>query len=196
MLSQNAKRLMIVHNFSGILRIMISTFLSIFLFKEGGYIPLILFNSIQYALLPFLYCVFARRVKFKKLLVLFRIGIFLSFLFSVFLVLFQNILPDIIIIAAIFYGIALSFYWYAYNLLIYHFNDLDQRIRYLGYSKALDKVINIITPIVLGSFIAVGSYDTLFLVMMVMMALLFFYSLKLEIQVKDPNPLHLKSYYS
>ena len=149
-LTSNAKRLMLIHNSNGVLRIMISTFLSIFLFQKAGYEPLVIFNVILYCIMPLSFYILSKYVNQKRLLDVYRIGIFFCFLFSIFLVVFQKELARHIVFVAILYGISSGLYWYAYDISTYHFNNLDQRIRYLGYSKAIDKVVNIITPITLS----------------------------------------------
>lgn len=193
-LTSNAKRLMLIHNSNGVLRIMISTFLSIFLFQKAGYEPLVIFNVILYCVMPLSFYILSKYVNQKRLLDVYRIGIFFCFLFSIFLVVFQKELARHIVFVAILYGISSGLYWYAYDISTYHFNNLDQRIRYLGYSKAIDKVVNIITPITLGSLITMGSYHYVFIIMTILTAFLFLLSLSLHMPTSNIKKVQLKEY--
>ena len=87
-LTSNAKRLMLIHNSNGALRIMISTFLSIFLFQKAGYEPLVIFNVILYCVMPLSCYILSKYVNQRRLLGVYRIGIFFCFLFLVFLLSF------------------------------------------------------------------------------------------------------------
>lgn len=193
-LSINAKRLLIIHNACGVLRILISTFLSIFLLKQVGFTSVVIFNIILYGILPMMFGIFAHYIPNKYLLTLYRIGILIQFLFLIFMILWQGKIQSYIVLISIVYGVGSGFYWYAYNLLSYHFSKLDSRIRYIGYSNALSQLVSIIVPITLGTLISGGSYGIVFMIVACLMGLLVLYSLKLELVIPEDKTFELFRY--
>ena len=175
-LSEHAKRLMIIHNFSGILRILIDTFFSIFILQTCGMNAMLFFYLIERLLLGGMFVFLSHTFSSKEYVVFYRIGIFIQFLFLVLLLTFQKELNSYLFLLALIQGIGEGFYWFSYNIMVHEFNDLDQRIRYIGYSNTFSKIMNMIVPITLGSLITLGSYQLTFCLLTILLFFLFLFS--------------------
>lgn len=183
-LSEHAKRLMIIHNFSGILRILIDTFFSIFILQTCGMNAMLFFYVIERLLLGSMFVFLSHTFSSKEYVVFYRIGIFIQFLFLVLLLTFQKELNSYLFLLALIQGIGEGFYWFSYNIMVHEFNDLDQRIRYIGYSNTFSKIMNMIVPITLGSLITLGSYQLTFCLLTILLFFLFLFSFRLKISMR------------
>ena len=75
-LSEHAKRLMIIHNFSGILRILIDTFFSIFILQTCGMNAMLFFYVIERLLLGGMFVFLSHTFSSKEYVVFYRISFF------------------------------------------------------------------------------------------------------------------------
>ncbi|NCC71737.1 hypothetical protein EOM09_09270, partial [bacterium] len=93
-MNNNAKTLMLIHQFSSITRIMLDTFFSIFLFKIVGIQELIIYKMIYYSLLPVGFFFVYKFISTKHFLNLYRLSLVATLIFLFIVILYSSFLPE------------------------------------------------------------------------------------------------------
>ncbi len=120
-----------------------------------------LFYVIVYAILGSFYFVLSPAVKKFNKLFFYRTGIVLKVLLALTVVLAKDHILQYFTVIAVVKGIGESFYWVSYNSLRNELMSNSFIKRFISLSMMMDKTINIIFPILIGSFIDLTSFGTI-----------------------------------
>lgn len=86
------------------------------------------------------------------------LGIVTRALFILFIVLLSDKIATNYILIAIIYAFAETLYWCAHELIYIDVTNNDNRKKYMSVKKILSKLVNIISPIILGTSIELYSF--------------------------------------
>ena len=181
----DAKRLLFIHNCVGVFRVLITTFLNVFLLNSIGFGTTIVFNIVSYFVSSLMFLLLGKTANNKEMVNIYRFGIVALFLFIGIMIFFQDRLQDYFILVGAMFGIGNGAYYYSYNQLTFHFSDLDQRIKFIGSVHSWTLIINTVVPIILGYIISTYSYDFVFIFIAIMLVGLIIYSFKLNLKIRE-----------
>lgn len=94
----------------------------------------------------------------QKRVVVYRFGIIVRSIFILLIVLLKEKISDYFIVIAVFYGIAAALYWTAHDIMNTEIVDNENRKKYMTVKRMLEKLINIVVPIILGTSIELTSF--------------------------------------
>lgn len=131
--------------------------------------------------LTYLICLLVvNRLQKMNLVTMFRIGIFLNLMQCIILLIAGEQISNYIIAFAIFASIGNAFYYYPEQILIKRVNIEENFQNYITKDQIIKYTINIILPILLGYCISKSSYELAFVVLMVLIAISFIFSLLIK----------------
>lgn len=193
---KNSFKLIALHNTKQILEIYAHIFLSIYFFNlvNGNISMVILFWLIHSSSNIIFRYAFSKLINSKRILVIYRISIFLNFIDVVILLLMKSNLVNYIYLYALIYNFGISMYWTCYEIMISNVNSSNEYKTFFSINKVIENIINILVPICLGFIIAKTSFTISFFVLLITTLLVFFLSIflnKIEINV---SPINLVEY--
>ena len=87
------------------------------------------------------------------------LGIFVRALFILLIVLLSDKIATCYIVIAIIYSFSEMLYWCAHELIYIDVTTNDNRKKYMSIKKILGKIVNIVSPIILGTSIELYSFS-------------------------------------
>lgn len=195
-MSINAKRLIIIQQVSSIIRIMLDTFFSIYLFKVVGLEELIIYRMFYYFLIPIGFLLVYKFINTKNYLNIYRLSLVMFLIFLFIVTLYSNALPQYYILFAMLHALASTLLHAAYNYIVFEVTDEKSTIKYLSISQTVSILIGVITPLTLGFLITKGSYTIVYIVLLIIVFALFMWSLKLNINLKDEKEFSLQKFFN
>lgn len=94
----------------------------------------------------------------SKRIIIYRVGIIVKSIFVLLIVLLKENINQYFMIFAIFYGITEALYWAAHDVMNIEIVDNTNRKQYMTTKRILEKLIDIIFPIILGTSIELTSF--------------------------------------
>lgn len=89
---------------------------------------------------------------------IYRIGIIVKSIFILLIVLFKEKINDYYILVALLYGIAGTLYWAAHDNMNAEIVGNENRKKYMTVKRMIERLINIVIPIILGTSIELTSF--------------------------------------
>lgn len=159
-----------------------NVFVSAYIYQLSGDVRLLglffiaLFLSWSVALLTI-----APQCKGGQTVISLRIGLAFFLLYYLLLSILQERVADVIIFVGIIRGTGEAFYWLSSNLLSYEFNTPYERQEFFALFSIVLHLAQLVAPISIGAVIWwTGSYVTAFVVLTVLFAFAFRFSLMIE----------------
>lgn len=147
--------------------------------------------------ITYLICLLAvNRLQKMNLLVMFRIGIFLNLLQCIILLIVGSKISNYIIPFAIFSSIGNAFYYYPEQILIKRVNKEKNFQNYIAKDQILKYTINLILPILLGYCISKNSYSLAFVILIMIIAISFIFSLCIKGLSVNHGKINLKKFFN
>lgn len=171
-------------------------FLGIYFLKitQGNIVDVSLYYIVFF--MTYLICLLGvNRLQKMNLLVMFRIGIFLNLLQCVILLIVGSKISNYIIPFAIFSSIGNAFYYYPEQILIKRVNVETNFQNYITKDQILKYTINLILPILLGYCISKNSYRLAFIILIVIIAISFIFSLCIKGLSVNHGKINLKKFF-
>lgn len=127
---------------------------------------------------------------------MFRIGIFLNLLQCIILLIVGSKISNYIIPFAIFSSIGNAFYYYPEQILIKRVNKEKNFQNYIAKDQILKYTINLILPILLGYCISKNSYSLAFVILIIIIAISFIFSLCIKGLSVNHGKINLKKFFN
>ena len=89
---------------------------------------------------------------------IYRIGIIVKSIFILLIVLFKEKINDYYVLVALLYGIGGTLYWAAHDNMNAEIVGNENRKKYMTVKRMLERLINIVVPIILGTSIELTSF--------------------------------------
>ncbi|MGE5329774.1 MAG: MFS transporter [Deltaproteobacteria bacterium] len=181
-LTRDSQILITAHGIQSIIRIIIKVFLGIYFFKltNGNLCALASFYAIYYAVDSALFFIMLNYMKSGNRAKPYRFGVFIFSLFFLAILCLKDNAAGYIQLLAVVYGAATAFYYFPYNLLRFELNSSTARGLYFGYEKAIEDILSIVIPLIVGSVITISSYQPVFMVVIICTGITFAFSYKLS----------------
>lgn len=162
-----------------------SIFVNIFFWKQtNNFIVIVVYNLMQYIITPITFIIAGILAKKKNGIWSLRIGLLVFALFySAILFVGSKGVPYIYMLGAV-YGIAVGFYWLAFNTLSFDFTCLNNRDTFNGFNGSFCGIAAAVAPAVSGYIITkldgVRGYNTVFSMTLSIFVLLIIISIVLK----------------
>lgn len=113
------------------------------------------------------------------------LGIVTRALFILFIVLLSDKIATNYILIAIIYAFSEILYWCAHELIYIDVTNNDNRKKYMSIKKILSKIINIISPIILGTSIELYSFTKIAIYVFILSVIQIIITLLIKIDIKN-----------
>lgn len=113
------------------------------------------------------------------------LGVVTRALFILFIVLLSDKIATNYISIAIIYAFSEILYWCAHELIYIDVTNNNNRKRYMSIKKILDKIINIISPIILGTSIELYSFAKIAIYVFILSVIQIVITLFIKVDIKE-----------
>lgn len=113
------------------------------------------------------------------------LGIVTRALFILFIVLLSDKIATNYILIAIIYAFSEIFYWCAHELIYIDVTNNNNRKKYMSVKKILGKMINIISPIILGTSIELYSFTKIAIYVFILSVIQIGITLFIRVEIKE-----------
>lgn len=184
-MSKKAILLLIVNGLYSLALGLSKIFVNIFLWKQSNNFVLIAtYNLMHYVFSSISFIIAGWLSKKKNGIWPLRLGITIFSLFFIAILLMRNQVIDYYILFGIVFGIALGFYWLAFNVLSFDFTTTNNRDTFNGYNGCIAGIANAITPIIAAYIIEkneeLTGYTIVFAISLFLFVILILVSLLLK----------------
>ncbi len=150
------------HGIKLIVSVFVSTFLVSYIYSisENYVVNIGLFYCFNYICMGIAYFIISRFIDKTNRVSFYRVAIVVSTIFIVCVVFLGKKLAELVILAGLLHGFSEACYWSSYNIMK---NELVPNSAVGTYSMlqiVVDKVVNIVIPLVLGKIIDAESFKT------------------------------------
>lgn len=182
---------------SNIIGVFKDIFLGIYFLKitDGNIAKVSLFYIVCYlGYVTFIYII--NKFLRTDLLKSFRFGLFLNLLQCLCLVIAKERISEYIIHFAVLNSIANAFYCFPQQILIKRVNKYNNFKKYFSFNDILEKIINLVFPIIFGYMITMGSYTLVFLLLSIVTFISFIISFYIKIEDTEQDEINLKYFFA
>lgn len=151
--------------------------------------------SLYYMIINFIHAMgsifigkFIKNGKYNKTKIL-SLGIIIRAIFILFIVLLGNKLSNMFVIVAIFCGISETLYWSAHEIIFVEITNNENRKSYMATKKIASTIVNIVTPIILGSTIELYSFTKIAIYVLALSII----QIVLSFQIKIDSKVNVKT---
>lgn len=160
-------------------------FVNVFFWKQtNDFIVIAVYNLIQYIVTPMAFLLGGILAKRKNGILSLRIGLGMFVAFYSVLLLIGRMGVGYIYLLGVIYGIAMGFYWLAFNTLSFDFTGLNNRDTFNGYNGSFCGITAAVAPLISGyiikSFGGIKGYNIIFLTTLSIFIMLIFMSILLK----------------
>ena len=183
------KVLITISALKSIMSIFLGPFLTAYFLKTSteGVMFISEYYMISYFLLGVLTLIIAVIVNRKYRIEMYRFGVIFNFIYMLSIVLLQEKIIKYLPVVAILNGIALSTYWYPYNIFMASKIDNKDRMKFSTTNNIINSVVGIITPLLLGAIITTSNFESTAIIIAVLSALV----IVLSFFIKTEKDYHL-----
>lgn len=151
-----------------IIEIFLGPFLTAYFIKTSveSVVDLSIYYIFSYILLAIGSFIVASIIKNKFRIGMFRIGVITTFFYIMTIIVLKEQVVNHLGLIAVLYGISQSCYWFPYNLFVTNKIDNNIRTEYTVKSKNVSKIVEILTPLLLGTAISATNYESTALIIL------------------------------
>ncbi|MBQ8132384.1 MAG: MFS transporter [Bacilli bacterium] len=197
-MKQEQKVLITISALKTIMSIFLGPFLTAYFLKTSkeGVMSLSEYYMISYFFLGLLTLVIAVIVNRKYRIEMYRFGVILNFIYMLAIVLLQDRIIKYLPFVAMLNGIALSTYWYPYNIFMANKIDNKDRTRFTTVNNIVGSIVGIVTPLLLGAIITTSNFESTAIIIAILSAIVIVLSffIKTEKDYKLPDVTYLETW--
>lgn len=151
-----------------IIEIFLGPFLTAYFIKTSveSVVDLSIYYIFSYILLAIGSFIVASIIKNKFRIGMFRIGVITTFFYIMTIIVLKEQVVNHLGLIAVLYSISQSCYWFPYNLFVTNKIDNNIRTEYTVKSKNVSKIVEILTPLLLGTAISATNYESTALIIL------------------------------
>ncbi|WP_235549001.1 MFS transporter [Paenibacillus sp. Soil522] len=184
-LNGQAVLLLVVQALFGVANVLSGTFVPVYLWKASQSYMLIGWYTLgQYVMSGLTFWIAGKWVKEYNKMNSLRIGIVLTGVFYCTILLLGQQAKSYYVPLGILHGMALGFFWLAFNVVYFEVTDPDNRDRYNGWAGLLGSAAGIVAPWVSGLLITSMQGETGYRLIFTMSLVIFFISVILSFWLK------------
>lgn len=197
---KNAKVLLVVSALFSFAMGLSGIFVSVFFWKEtSSFIIIVIYNLIHYIITPITFMLAGALAKKKNGIWSLRVGLIMYALFYALILFIGNKGVIYIYCLGIVYGIAVGFYWLAFNTLSFDFTDVTNRDTFNGFNGSCAGITAAISPItsayIISRFNGLKGYKIVFMLTLIIFIILILISGLLKCK-NYSDKLNLKKIFS
>ena len=198
-IGKNAKLLMANDLIYTLTAVFIETFLVAYFLQvtNESITTIAIYYIVIYTLLTIGICFLERFIKKipNKSKYIMSLGVILRALFILFIVLLSDKIAKYYLLIAVIYSLSEIFYWCSHELINIDVIDNENRKHYISIKKVLSKIINIISPIILGSSIELYSFGKIAVYVLILSIIQVIINLLIKIDIKNiPQKYNFKEF--
>ncbi|MBV7275574.1 MFS transporter [Clostridium thailandense] len=197
---RNAKILLIVSALFSFAMGLSGIFISVFFWKEtSSFVVIVIYNLIHYITTPITFVLAGILAKKKNGIWSLRLGLLMYAVFYALILFIGNKGIIYIYCLGIIFGMAIGFYWLAFNTLSFDFTHVNNRDTFNGFNGSCSGISAAIAPItsayIISRFSGLKGYRVVFLLTLIIFLVLFLVSGALKCK-NYSNELNFKKIFS
>ena len=176
--------------------IFLGPFLTAYFIKKSAesIIDLSIYYIFSYTILGLGSVIVGYIIKNKFRIGMFRVGVILNFFYIMSIIILKEKIIEHKGLISILYGLSASVYFFPHNLFVSDKVDNNYRTEYTVRYKIVESLIEIICPVLLGSFITVTNYELTAIIILIISFIQIILSFKLTTEEDGSLPkFNLKS---
>lgn len=149
---------------------------------NNNVIPVSIYQIVYAFIVGIMFLIFGDFTKRNNKMILFRTSIILNFTYLLIIIFFQERILNYVIFLGILYGVAVTLYSLTYSAIISEKVNKRAMSKFYGYMNAINGIISISAPAILGFFLTIGSFDrtAIFLLLIASIELIISFFIKSE----------------
>lgn len=173
-----AAPLYVTNGLNSVVKIFTKIFLSVYFLKitDWNFSAVILYYIIYYASTALFNYMAGNWTKCHNKMIPYRFGIMLQFIFFLSLILLKDNAAQYIYYLAVISGASTAYYWLPYHIIRFDAVKYEDRSVFLSYEKALEDLLRILLPVVIGSVVVLTSYSPILIAALIATGLAFLVS--------------------
>ncbi|WP_238883174.1 MFS transporter [Clostridium sp. YIM B02551] len=184
-ISSLGKVLMLIHVLFSLCNALSNTFVNVYLFRLTSDLKYLgIYNIIVYFFVPVAFILSGYIARKKGTTYCFRLGIVFYIIFYLSVLILKEKVKEFLPLVGVFSGLAMGFYYYGYNKLVFDVTDDKNRGYYLGISGSIISITAALAPMLSGfvivNFIGMLGYYIIFGISFVLFVLAIILSSKLK----------------
>ena len=183
-MSDNAKKLIVLHVIRKIIDIFLGPFLTAYIFKisTDSITMVSLYNIFAYIVIAVFAFLVGRFIKNKYEMQVFRIGMIAKFVQLIILTILGEKIINYIWLVAIISGISTITWYFPLNLFSSTLVAHKEKKEYIVYKTMISNIISVVLPVLFGTFISKDSFErtTIIVLILSFIQIIFSFSLKYE----------------
>ena len=183
-MSDNAKKLIVLHTIRKIIDIFLGPFLTAYIFKisTDSITMVSLYNIFAYIVIAVFAFLVGCFIKNKYEMQVFRIGMIAKFVQLIILTVLGEKIINYIWLVAIISGISTITWYFPLNLFSSTLVEHKEKKEYIVYKTMISNIISVVLPVLFGTFISKDSFErtTIIVLILSFIQIIFSFSLKYE----------------
>ncbi len=188
--------LLVTHAINNVASVFVSTFLVSYIYTiSNNYVYNIgLFYMINYLVMAIVYYLASMLIDRTNRVIIYKIALLIRGAFMLTVVLMGQSLAQYVVLAGALHGFSEAMYWSSYNIMK---NELISNSLVKNYTTAqhsVEKLVNIIVPIALGSLIDVGSFKLSAIIVMCVVVVQIIFSFFIKSKRPENSSFSIKEF--
>lgn len=170
MMSNNAKRLIVINTIRKIIDIFLGPFLTAYFFKisTDSITMISLYNIFSYIVIMFISFIVGIIIKNKYELKIFRLGMITKFIQLVILIILGNKVIDYIWILGIMSGLSMITWSFPLNIFSTTMVANQEKKEFIVYKAISTNIVKVLIPVLFGSLISIESFEKITIIVLVL----------------------------